>query len=55
MQIENYCNILKKALVHLNGVMRDNLTSGIVPKSDLLLSNHRVEAGEPFCVSCHVS
>jgi hypothetical protein len=44
MQVQNQCNILdNKVLISPNGAPRDNLTSTIVPKSDVLISSHRVE------------
>jgi hypothetical protein len=49
MQIRNQSNILEnKALVHPNSATRNNLTSLLIPEWDVFLTNHGVEAGEPF-------
>jgi hypothetical protein len=56
MKFRNQSNILEhKALVHPNGSMRDNLTSRLIVECDVLLTNHGVEAGEPFGASGHVA
>jgi hypothetical protein len=49
MKIRDQSNILQdKALVNPNGPTRKHLTFAIVPKCDVLLTLHGVEAREPF-------
>jgi hypothetical protein len=56
MQIRDQSNILEnKAIVHSNGATRNNLTSWLIPECDVFLTNHGVEAGEPFWASSHVA
>jgi hypothetical protein len=56
MQIRNQSNILEnKTLVHSNGAMRNYLTSRLIHECDVFLTNHRVETGEPFFASSHVT
>ena len=56
MQIWNQSNILQdKTLIDPNGPTRKHLTFAIIPESDLLLTLHGVEAGEPFWTSGHVA
>jgi hypothetical protein len=56
MKIRNKSNIIEhKALIHLNGVTRDNLTSLLIRECDVFLTNHGVEAREPSRAFGHVS
>jgi hypothetical protein len=56
MKIGNQHNILEnKALIHLNGAPRDNPTSQIIPKCDVLLTDHGIKAGEPYSTSSRVA
>jgi hypothetical protein len=49
MQIRNQSNIFQdKTLVDLNGPTKKPLTFAIIPKCDVLLTLHGVEAREPF-------